>query len=329
MAVLAGVFQIVIRISGSAPLQPRRSVHTGSESLLVRVMTMPPAWRHTDPNRDDTERHGRPSRYETSQAESEYPVAVERFAGRAGSLFADDIHVSAEDEVGAAVTAAAPVPAPGVTLVVDWDGFGQALTASGTAIFENVALDPARIKPEPARVPYAMAFFQPVHPATLVGIGRAAAEDVARFVAERTRGYSHGNAGRTAEDPQIQAVVGRVRGNAHAAGAVVLKAAESLRRAYDPHQAGDGTAADRTTTLADIEVNQAMSVVTDLVLEATTKLFDALGASAVKVGLGPDCYWRNARTIASHNPRIYRDRIVGAFAITGAPPPRHYRVGTA
>jgi alkylation response protein AidB-like acyl-CoA dehydrogenase len=174
-----------------------------------------------------------------------------------------------------------------------------------------------------------MAFFQLVHLATLAGIGRAAAEDVARLVAERSRVYSHGNAGRAVDDPQIQAVVGRVRGNAYAAGAVVLKAAESLQRAYDAHRAGDGAAADRAATLADVEVNQAVSVVTDLVLQATTSLFDALGASAVKAGLGLDRYWRNARTIASHNPRIYRDRIVGAFAITGAPPPRQYRVGSA
>ena len=246
-----------------------------------------------------------------------------------GSLFADYIHLAAEDESGEAVTAAVPVRAPGVTIVDDWDGFGQALTASGTATFAGVVLDPDLIKPDPARFPYAMAYFQLVHLATLAGIGRAAAEDVARLVAERTRVYSHGNAGRTADDPQIQAVVGRVRGNAYAAGAIVLKAAEALERAYVAHRAGDGPAADRAATLADVEVNQAVSVVTDLVLQATTSLFDALGASAVKAGLGLDRYWRNARTIASHNPRIYRDRIVGAFAITGATPPRQYRVGTA
>ena len=246
-----------------------------------------------------------------------------------GSLFADFIHLSAEDAVGGAVTAAVPVRAQGVTIVDDWDGFGQALTASGTATFQGVVLDPALIKPDPARFPYAMAFFQLVHLATLAGIGRAAAEDVARLVAERARVYSHGNAERAADDPQVQAVVGRVRASAYAAGAVVLKAAEALQGAYAAHQAGDEPAADRATTLADVEVNQAVSVVTDLVLQATTTLFDALGASAVKADLGLDRYWRNARTIASHNPRIYRDRIVGAFAITGAPPPRQYRVGSA
>lgn len=244
-----------------------------------------------------------------------------------GSLFADYIHLSAQDEDGQPVVAAVPTRAPGVEIDDDWDGFGQALTASGTARFEAVVLAPGLIKPDPARFPYAMAFFQLVHLATLAGIGRAAAGDVARLVAERTRVYSHGNSGRTADDPQILAVVGRVRSNAYAAGAVVLKAAEALERTYDARQNG-GDAVARAATLADVEVNQAVSVVTDLVLAATTALFDALGASAVKAGLGLDRHWRNARTIASHNPRIYRDRTVGDFAVNGSAPPRQYRVGS-
>ena len=246
-----------------------------------------------------------------------------------GSLFADYVHLSAEDEAGEPVVAAVPTRAPGVAIVDDWDGFGQALTASGTARFDDVVLPAELIKPDPARFPYAMAFFQLVHVATLAGIGRAAAEDVARLVAERTRVYSHGNAGRTGDDPQILAVVGRVRGNAYAAGAVALKAAEALQRACEAHRDGGGAAAERATALADVEVNQTVTVVTDLVLAATTGLFDALGASAVKAGLGLDRYWRNARTIASHNPRIYRDRIVGDFAVNGTAPPRQYRVGSA
>ncbi|KQO96110.1 acyl-CoA dehydrogenase family protein [Methylorubrum extorquens] len=246
-----------------------------------------------------------------------------------GALFADWIHLSAQDEDGAPVVAAVPTRAPGVTIEDDWDGFGQALTASGTARFEGVVLAPELIKPETVRFPYAMAFFQLVHLATLAGIARAAAEDAARLVAARTRVYSHGNADRTADDPQILAVVGRVRGNAYAAGALVLKAAEAVQRAAEAVQLGGREAAEPVTALADVEVNQAVTVVTNLVLEATTVLFDALGASAVKAEHGLDRYWRNARTIASHNPRIYRERSVGAFAVNGTRPPREYRVGTA
>lgn len=246
-----------------------------------------------------------------------------------GSLFADWIHLSAQDEGGDPVVAAVPTAAPGVTIEDDWDGFGQALTASGTARFEGVVLGSDLIKPETVRFPYAMAFFQLVHLATLAGIGRAAAEDAARLVAARARVYSHGNGSRTADDPQVQAVVGRVRGNAYAAGAIVLKAAESVQRAAEATLTQGRDAAEPACALADVEVNQAVTVVTNLVLEATTVLFDALGASAVKAEHRLDRYWRNARTLASHNPRIYRERSVGQFAISGTRPPREYRVGTA
>jgi len=40
----------------------------------------------------------------------------------------------------------------------------------------------------------------------------------------------------------------------------------------------------------------------------------------VKRGNGLDRHWRNARTLASHNPRIYRDRVVGNFAVNGTKP---------
>ncbi|WP_375456681.1 acyl-CoA dehydrogenase family protein, partial [uncultured Methylobacterium sp.] len=244
-----------------------------------------------------------------------------------GALFADWIHLSAQDAAGAAMVAAVPVRAPGVAIVDDWDGFGQALTASGTATFTDVILGPDLIKPDPERFPYAMAFFQLVHLATLAGIARSAAVDVARLVSERTRIYSHGNAGRSGDDPQVLEVVGRVRGAAYAAGAVVLKAAEALQRTYEAHRAG--LSAEPEAAIADVEVNQAVTVVTDLVLDATTILFDALGASAARGGLGLDRHWRNARTIASHNPRIYRARTVGDFAVNGTAPPREYRVGSA
>ena len=70
-------------------------------------------------------------------------------------------------------------------------------------------------------------------------------------------------------------------------------------------------------------------IVTDLILESTAIVFDALGASATLRPAGLDRYWRNARTISSHNPRIYKDRIVGDFAVNGTLPPPQWRIGQA
>jgi alkylation response protein AidB-like acyl-CoA dehydrogenase len=244
-----------------------------------------------------------------------------------GSLFADWINLGGTDETGQPVGALVPRTAPGVDVIDDWDGFGQALTASGTARFSDVVIDPELVNPPGGRFAYSSAFFQLVHLATLAGIGRAAANDVARLVRERTRIYSHGNAPRVSEDPQILQVVGRVRGAAYSAGAIVLKAAEAVQRAYEARGSDDAAAVASANAIAELEVNQSVTVVTNLVLDATTLLFDALGASAAKRGLGLDRYWRNARTISSHNPRIYRDRVVGDFAVNGSPPPAQYRIG--
>lgn len=245
-----------------------------------------------------------------------------------GSLFADWINLGADDENGDFILAQVPTNAPGVTIVDDWDGFGQQLTASGTAKFSGVTLSDDLINPQRKRFRYSVAFYQLVHLATLAGIGRAAAGDVARLVSARKRVFSHGNADRAGSDPQILQVVGKVRANAYGAGATVLKAAEALQRVYETRANEVSEAQDLTTAVADLEVNQGVTVVTSLILDATTLLFDALGASAAKRGIGLDRHWRNARTLSSHNPRIYRERIVGDFAVNGTWPPGPYRVGT-
>lgn len=248
-----------------------------------------------------------------------------------GSLFADWINTAASGEDGAHVFVAVPRTAPGVEVVDDWSGFGQSLTASGTATFTDVPIEQDWINPSDNRFAYAAPFYQLVHIASLAGIGRALADDLTTRVRERDRTYSHGNAARVSDDPQVLQVVGRVRSAAYAAGAIALHAASALRRAdvaLRSTSAGEEARA-AATRAAHLEVDQAVSVVTDLVLKASTELFDALGASATLRTNGLDRYWRNARTITSHNPRVYRERQVGAFAVNGTAQPTAYRVGTA
>lgn len=246
-----------------------------------------------------------------------------------GSLYADWITLGAIDGDGNPTGALVPTKAEGVEILDDWDGFGQSLTASGTARFTEVAISDDLIKPNALRFSYSGGFFQLVHLASLAGIGRAASGDLASHVANRRRIYARSNATRSSEDPQVLQVVGRVRGAAYAAGAIVLKAAEALQRAYEANPAGDEAEIAKANLDAELEVSQAVTVVSSLILDASTILFDALGASAAKRSHGLDRHWRNARTIASHNPRIYHDRIVGDFAVNGTIPASHGGVGIA
>ncbi|GLS76072.1 hypothetical protein GCM10007904_14070 [Oharaeibacter diazotrophicus] len=244
-----------------------------------------------------------------------------------GSLYADWIDVGASDADGRDVGVIVPAGAPGVEIVDDWDGFGQTLTASGTGIFTGVSVDPADVVLSEEKLRYGAAFYQLVHLATIAGIGRAIARDVAAAVAERRRSFTNAAAARPAEDPQVLQVVGEIRGRAYSAGAIVLKAAEAVELAARTRRGGDIAADDEANLLAELETAQAQNTVIDLVVASAGRLFDALGASSTRQGLALDRHWRNARTLASHNPRIYKERIVGDYAVNGTPPPYQWRIG--
>jgi len=248
-----------------------------------------------------------------------------------GTIYSDWVVVGATAEDDDIVTAIVPTSAEGVGIIDDWAGFGQTLTGSGTTTFTDTPVDGDEVLARETYTKYATGFSQMVHLATLAGIARAAARDVAAEVAARRRTYSHASASRSSEDPQVLQVVGRVHSQAYAAGAIVLKAAESLQRACDAQAASDGDSAyaDEANVEAEIETAQAQTIVAQLTLEAAASIFDALGASATARVKGLDRYWRNARTIASHNPLIYKERIVGDYAVSGTRPSFAWQTGIA
>jgi len=172
-----------------------------------------------------------------------------------GALFSDWVDVGATDEAGEGVNVTILRSAPGVEILDDWDGIGQALTASGTAIFHGVAVEPGEVRKAKGRFAWSPAFFQLVHLATLAGIGRALAGELAAAVARRDRSYSHATADRPARDPQVLQVVGRVRSLAYATGPIVLAAAAALERATQSTDDPDALAAAIATS--EIETAQA------------------------------------------------------------------------
>ncbi|PXW24062.1 acyl-CoA dehydrogenase family protein [Paraburkholderia caballeronis] len=245
-----------------------------------------------------------------------------------GGLFADwlDVYARRADDDGD-VIAVVNRHQPGVQLDDDWDGFGQVGTASGTTRFQHASVDAQNVIDFARRFRYQTAFYQLFHVATLAGIAQAVKRDAAELVRARTRIYSHGNASRSGDDAQIQQVVGEIAAWAYAAEAIALRAAEPLQRAYDAHRGGDEQAEYAANLDAEIESAQSQLVVSDLALRASTHLFDALGASATSTAKALDRHWRNARTVSSHNPLVYKARIVGDWAINGAEPPYVWKIG--
>jgi len=246
-----------------------------------------------------------------------------------GSIFADwiDLYARRADD-NADVTAAVSTHQAGVAQHDDWDGFGQRTTGSGTSVYENAHIDDENVFPFETRFKYQTAFYQLFHLATLAGIGRAIERDVSHEVRNRQRIYSNGNAQHVSQDAQILQVVGQVSALAYAAQATALRATIPAQRAYEARLKGDDEAAERQANIdAEIESAQGQIVVSELVLRAGTDLFNALGASAASTSKALDRHWRNARTVSSHNPTVYKARVVGDWRVNGTEPPYVWQIG--
>jgi alkylation response protein AidB-like acyl-CoA dehydrogenase len=233
-----------------------------------------------------------------------------------GSLYSDWISVMAITPTGTTVAAVVPVEREGVQLDDDWDGMGQRLTASGTTRFEDVTVreDEVLHSPRPEGAPTTrFAFLQLYLVAVMAGIARNVVSDAAELARRRTRTFSHASGELPAEDPLIQQVVGRISASAFAAETVVLAAADALQAAAasGPEGSQDPDLCHEASLLAA----QAQVIVSELVPRAGEALFDAGGASATSREVNLDRHWRNARTLASHNPAMYKARAIGDLLI--------------
>lgn len=241
-----------------------------------------------------------------------------------GSLYADYIVVAA-DRDGQRVSVVVPVDAPGLAQRDDWDGFGQRLTASGHSSYNNVAVAEDDIAEDGYGTPgrtWSTAYLQLILLASLAGIAKRVEQDAIAWVRPRTRTFSHAPAALPKDDPLVQETIGKLSAAAFGTRAAVLAVAEALDEAID---AGgeDAELLDHVERTAA----QAQEIVISLTLDATTRLFEIGGASLASSVHAHDRYWRNARTLATHNPLAYKLRALGAHLLNGEALPYQWIVG--
>lgn len=240
-----------------------------------------------------------------------------------GSLFADYIlvRVSTPEDVGAALLI--PTKRNGVELLDDWDGMGQRLTASGTTHFHDVKVAQDEVVFDNADIgygeDYSNTFAQLYLTAINAGIAHAALSDASQMVRVRGRNFYYAPAERPADDPLVQLAVGQISSYAFAAESIVLAAADALDAVEVAREAKHETAA--LAARAALVSAQAKVVVDELAIRSGSLLFDAGGASITSRALNFDRHWRNARTLASHNPDIHKARAIGDYEINGTPLP--------
>jgi alkylation response protein AidB-like acyl-CoA dehydrogenase len=238
-----------------------------------------------------------------------------------GNLYFDHIIVNAKTPDGVLVGARVSVRQPGVDVQDDWDGIGQRQTASGTTVFTGVDVAPedVLVLSTDVRIGHQATFAQLYLTTIIAGVLRRIAKDAVRLVQQRTRNYYHAVAPLPADDPLLQEKVGELQSAAFVAEAAVLNAAAILEQAFDSAIAGRP---DHTLFVeAALRSAKAKVVIDRLALQAATQLFDVGGASAARQASQLDRHWRNIRTIASHNPALYKARALGNHAVNGVPLP--------
>lgn len=242
-----------------------------------------------------------------------------------GSLFSDILLVRATGIDGRNTSVLFPTNRAGVELVDDWDGAGQRLTGSGTTILHNVRVEADEVLPDEPGSGFGLAYSntlaQLLVTAVVAGILRNVADDARDLVLSRKdRNFYYSNAEKPQDDPLLQEIIGRIGADAWAAETLILAAA-------DQH---DALALARSRGEPDEELAHAFAVqssrakllVDELALRSAQRLFDVGGASATQRAKNLDRHWRNARTLASHNPSTLKAQALGAWELSGAPLPR-------
>lgn len=234
-----------------------------------------------------------------------------------GALYADWVSTVALDEEDQPVAFTLPRDREGLHLLDDFDAMGQRLTASGTTRLDNVTVYPDELRvravKKGARSPVTP-FLQLYLGAVLAGIARNALCDAVTFAQEHARPIVHSSAARSVDDPYVQHSVGEISARAYAAEAVILRAADTL----------DAVEADPTGShlvRASVEVAQAQYIAAESAMKAAELIFDVGGASTTARRHNLDRHWRNARTVANHNPRHWKVAVVGAHHLSGTEPP--------
>jgi alkylation response protein AidB-like acyl-CoA dehydrogenase len=237
-----------------------------------------------------------------------------------GSLFADWLDVIGRGDDGELLTALVRRDSDGVTLIDDWTGFGQRTTASGSARYERVKVDRDDVFAATDRFGYQPHFYQNAILSVLTGITKAAFRDGNTTLAQRKRNFPQGLDPNPTADAQLLQVVGEISVDVFSAEAALTLSSRSLDHVVNGRLEGDAQGARQRLIDAWVAVSQAQLAIINAALHATTALFDALGASAVTEEKALDRHWRNARTLASHNPTVYKARILGDWFINGTDP---------
>jgi len=236
-----------------------------------------------------------------------------------GTAFSDYARINVQDENDEKVSIVIPVSREGLTVLDDWDGMGQRMTASGSLVLDNVQVFAHEVSTRgytSLAGRHGSALRQLHLVAVAAGIVRNILADARRYVVEHGRPVLHSPAPSAREDGFVQQVVGDLAAHSLSIDALVQQNARTLDRSAKAIRDGAANAEERVLEGA-LATAKTQLVVSKLALYAGERLFEIGGASATARAHNFDRHWRNLRTIFSHNPLLHKARVIGDYELNG------------
>ncbi|ESW79320.1 MULTISPECIES: acyl-CoA dehydrogenase family protein [unclassified Mesorhizobium] len=234
-----------------------------------------------------------------------------------GSHIADYIQVAWEDGQDR-LAAAIPADREGIVIEDDWDGVGQRQTGSGKVTFKDVHIGDDELIGSPA-VPLTpfqtliSLFQQAVLLNLFVGSAQGALSEGRDYTVSQSRPWVYSGYENHTDDPFVQRKYGDLYIRTLAAAELADVAARSLDAAYGKGEAL--TLEQRGQTAIDLATANVYAG--QIGLDASSEVFEVMGARSATKANGYDRFWRNVRTHTLHNPAEYKKRTIGTWLLTG------------
>ncbi|TCQ08987.1 alkylation response protein AidB-like acyl-CoA dehydrogenase [Rhizobium sp. PP-F2F-G36] len=237
-----------------------------------------------------------------------------------GTAFADFASFSALDEQGQPVGVLLPVEREGITILDDWDGMGQRLTASGGIILDNVEVFPHEFTRRSLDdlVGRHCSTQRQLHlAASAAGAVRNVLSDGIAYVRRQARSTAHSAAETARQDPFVQQVIGEIAANAFAIDQAVAAAAAALDRTVAAFARRNEAEIEQALISSALATAQTQLLLGQLGPRSAERMFELGGGSATSRDNNFDRHWRNIRTVLNHNPLLHKSRVVGDYLLNG------------
>jgi alkylation response protein AidB-like acyl-CoA dehydrogenase len=231
-----------------------------------------------------------------------------------GSYLAEWISLTAaSDDGGAGVLLNRN--APGLTLVDDWEAFGQKNSVSGTVIFDDIELDEGFVSQRKGPMKRTgLTFPQILHAAIDTGIAEGALSAAVQYLNHSARPWVESGVDQASQEPHIIKQIGEY--------AVALRGAQSLlrdaARVFDQHELDPDNKELQDELILSVATARALS--DSASLKISSDIFSLLGASSSLSKWNLDRFWRNARVHTTHDPIRWRLHHVGNYYLNGVDP---------